>query len=119
MRKTPIKKVNRARRNREFERAYRSPAFVAYTRASPSVVSGRSPCVCAHVTPNDDPPSGMGRKADAGWVVPITADEERELHQMGRWSFEAKHGRDLGLDAMAHWSRWRVIEAAESETLEY
>jgi len=110
MKRTPIRKVNRARRNREFNRAYHSPAFVKFTRESPSVVSGHGPCVCAHVTPNDDPPSGMGRKADAKWIVPLTKEEHDELGQIGRWTFEAKYGRDLGLDAMAHFCRFRERE---------
>ena len=111
-RKVPLRKCNKPRQNKEFLRAYHSDAFVRFTRESKSVVSGHTPCVCAHVTPNSDGPSGMGRKPDAKWVVPLTDAEHKELHQHGRRSFEDKYGRDIELDAMTHWSRWREHESA-------
>jgi len=99
----------RARKQQEWKRTYHSEAFVRFTRESASVASGEKPvggCVCAHVTPQGELPSGMGRKADARWVVPLSAWEHMELHMRGEQSFENKYGIDLDLEATAHWYRF-------------
>jgi len=98
-----MRRQNPKRRKREWLRAYDSLEFVAYTHQSPSVASGRGPCVCAHVKPDTGLPVGMGRKADACWVVPLTLDEEREKHQHGEESFEKKHRISLPDEARKHW----------------
>ena len=97
----------------EFERVWDSEEFRQYTERSPCVVTGRGPCVGHHVTPNDDPPSGTGRKADAKWVVPLLDRLHKELHNIGWETFERKYGIDLKEEARQHWARWQ----RESEDL--
>ena len=65
--------------------------------------SGAGPCVNAHVKTG-----GTGRKADARWIVPLTAAEHDELHRIGQRSFEAKHGIDLAFQAAIIDARWEV-----------
>lgn len=91
---------------KNFERCYHSEAFVDFTRNSPSIASGRGPCVCAHVTPRGELPSGTGRKADAKWIVPLTFEEHTELHTIGEKTFEDRHKLDLAIEAQAHWCRF-------------
>jgi hypothetical protein len=74
----------------EWLRAYGSSERVMWIIRHPSVVSGRGPCVNAHVRTG-----GVGRKADAKWIIPITFKEHNELHQHGQKTFEQKHGIDL------------------------
>lgn len=95
-----IKPVNRKRRASEFERAYGSKERVAWIQAQPSVVSGERPCVNAHVRNG-----GAGRKADAKWIVPLTAQEHENYHIVGKRFFE-KWGGNINLDECA-----AVIEA--------
>ena len=91
----------------EWSRVYDSQEFVAFTQQSRSVVSGEGPCVCAHITPNDDPPSGLGRKADAKWITPLTYAEHLLLHSMGKESCQLLWGTDLVEAAKRHWARWQ------------
>ncbi len=85
---------NAKRRAAEWLRAYGSEERVAWIQSQPSVVSGKGPCVAAHVKTG-----GMGRKADARWIVPLTDAEHKELHQIGTKSFEAKYGASLEFHA--------------------
>jgi len=93
----------------EWKRVYDSEAFVAFTRESRSCVSGETPCVAAHITPNEDPPSGVGRKADAKWIAPMTYTEHLLLHSKGRSSCEQLWGIDLVEAAKRHWARFRQV----------
>ena len=115
MKRTPMPRFNRKRRKREWIRAYHSEAFVLWTKSRVSCASGRRGCVCAHISPSIGPPSGMARKADACWVVPLTLDEELEKHQVGQATFEARWGIDLTLEAMDHWAAWEEHEGGLSE----
>lgn len=90
----------------EWERVYDSEEFMQYTARSPSVASGKGPCVPHHVRPNLDPPAGTGRKPDAKWVVPLTDPEHNEGHQIGWETFEDKYGISLVEEAQAHWASW-------------
>ena len=94
LKKSRVNPINRERRDREWARAYGSVERVEEVRAMRSVVSGKTPCVNAHVTTG-----GTGRKADARWVVPLTHEEHMELHAIGLRSFEAKYGVDLKAEA--------------------
>lgn len=71
MKRRAVRRANPAHQARAFVRAYGSPARVAWVRAQPSVVSGQRPCVNAHVRSG-----GMGRKADARWIVPLTSNTD-------------------------------------------
>lgn len=97
---------NPERQEQEWERAYESEERVKWVQDQPSVASGDTPCVNAHV-PDPSGPSGMGRKADAAWVVPLTLEEERELHRIGVQSFEEKHDVVLQEEARRTDRRWR------------
>ncbi len=70
-------------------------------QALPSVVSRQVPCVVAHVRGG-----GAGRKADSCWTVPLTDAEHKELHQMGKRSFEILHDIDLDDEAKRYEARW-------------
>lgn len=85
---------NRKRKVSEFARTYGSKARVAWVRALPSVVSGKGPCVNAHVRGD-----GAGRKADYCWIVPLTRDEHDGLHFVGVRAFE--HGYSVDLKELA------------------
>jgi len=93
-----------AQRQAEWERKYDSLEFIGWTHESPSVASGQSPCVCAHVTPDTGLPTGTGRKADACWIVPLTSKEHDEIHQHGERTFEAKYNLNLADEARKHWA---------------
>ena len=74
----------------EFLRVYGSVDRAEWIARHRSVVSGGGPCVNAHVRTG-----GVGRKADACWIVPLTWDEHNELHQHGVKTFEAKYSVNL------------------------
>lgn len=95
---------NRARQKREHERAYGPKA--KWLRTLPSVASNRYPTVCSHINPKDrgELPHGTGRKHGSEWTVPLTVDEEREMHRIGQDSFEAKYRVDL-TDEAEHYER--------------
>ena len=103
-RTTPLPRVNKARKAESFARAYGGEERVAWVQRQPSVVSGASPCVNAHVKTG-----GAGRKADARWIVPLTPAEHDELHRIGQRSFEAAHQIDLAHEAYvtdARYQQW-------------
>lgn len=97
-----VKQPSKGRR--EWFRVYGSEARVAWVARSPSVVSGKLGCENCHVTTG-----GMGRKADACWIVPLTPAEHRELHQHGTATFEAKYGVDLKVEAAKIDAAWRSL----------
>jgi hypothetical protein len=56
--RTPVKKVNVARREREFKRAYGSKERVEWVKSCVCILCSATPCDNAHVKSK----SGMGRK---------------------------------------------------------
>ena len=54
---------------------------------------------------------GVGRKADAIWIVPLTVTEHDELHQYGQETFEKKYGVDLRALAAETAARWQREES--------
>src|SRR5690242_8623293 len=90
---------DKARRDADFLRAYGGEERVEWVKLQPSVVSGKVPCVNAHVRVG-----GMGMKGDYCWIVPLTDEEHRELGECGRASFEAKYAVDL--DTAAGRTEW-------------
>jgi len=103
-RTSQLRRCNRARRKREFPRAYGSPERVAFVRAQPCVVRGcaRRPCQNAHVESG-----GMGRKANADKIVPACQPHHYELDTQGRESFERKYALDLQHEAAALEAKWQ------------
>ncbi len=79
-----------AKRNAEWTRSYGSQERVLWISQQRSVVSGKTPCVNAHVRTG-----GIARKADCRWIVPLTFVEHNELHSIGQKSFEKKYRIDL------------------------
>jgi len=99
--------ARKRRPKKETERIYGPPDRPAWMRRQPSVVSGRTPCVSAHVKAEDPMgPSGTGRKANARWTVPLTYEEHVELHANGQETFEREHGIDLARAARETHARW-------------
>ena len=112
----PMKRKGRSKADarREFARVYGSEERVEWTRNSPSVASGKGPCVNAHVTPDVGLPSGTGRKADHRWIVPLTDEEHRE-HHAGQATFEARYGITLPGKAREHHAKWLAhVEARKT-----
>ncbi len=87
---------------REWNRAYGSQERAKWIARHPSVVSGRTPCVNAHVRTG-----GVGRKADAKWIVPLTFWEHNEIHNLGQKTFERKYGIDLLAAAAKIETEWQ------------
>jgi len=102
-RTSPMKKRKTGRSRAAFQRAYGGADRADWMTRQPSVVSGAGPCVNVHVKTG-----GVGRKADAKWVVPLTDAEHHELHAIGQKTFEAKYGIDLAFQAAIIDARWEV-----------
>ena len=102
----PMKKTGRIKPRKrsasEYARIYGSKERVEWVKSSPSVASGLRPCVNAHTVNG-----GTGRKADACWIVPLTDAEHRELHRIGKESFNAQYGVDLDTCAMRTEKLWQ------------
>jgi hypothetical protein len=73
----------------------RDEAYLRWIRLQASCVSGQTPCEAHHV--REDGHGGMGTKPDDSRVVPLTRDEHRDFHEIGKEAFELKHGADLEL----------------------
>lgn len=91
----------------KLQRCYGGPERIEWMRHQPSIVSGKTPCVSAHVKNG-----GKGRKADACWTVPLTWEEHHELDTKGHKTFAAKYGVDLAYHAAITDARWAQYEAA-------
>lgn len=71
----------------------RDPAYLAWVRTQPSVVSGVEGCVAHHCIADRFSSS----KHSDYFTIPLTEDEHRELHKSWR-SWEMTHG-----------SQWRFV----------
>lgn len=94
-----------SRHGEEWHRVYGSKARVRWIAQRPSIVSGKLGCENVHVKSG-----GMGRKADACWIIPLTPSEHRELHQHGAQTFEAKYGIDLLAAAQRTEAAWQASQ---------
>lgn len=83
-------------------REYHSIDRIEWVRSLPSVISGKKPCVNAHVRTG-----GTSYKADYIWIVPMTNDEHHELHQHGIKTFAAKYAIDLDAAARMVEVQWQ------------
>lgn len=108
---TRVKPVNRARRTREWIRAYGSIERVNF-------VAGRDCCACAygkHCENHHVRTGGKGRKADARWIAPLCWVCHRELHTIGRTAFEAYYGITLDDCAAATEAAWVLHQHTRNE----
>ena len=106
-----MKRSNPKRRKRERERAYGPPERREWVKTLDCVACGRvatedNPSVNSHIKPDPDNlteyrPSGMGRKEDYRWVVPLCPDCHSRLdtHPEGQKGFERECFVDLNLEA--------------------
>ena len=110
-----IRPRNPERRASEWARAFGSRVRVLFVAALPCRVP-----ICrteqrsenAHATTG-----GTSRKADADKILPLCRRHHRELHGIGRRTFEARHGIDLL--ACAEWTEWKWRQAGDFPDLEY
>ena len=65
--------------------------YKAWIRSLPSPVSGQSGCEAAH-TGTD---GGMRQKASDYSRIPLTPEEHREYHAIGKKEFSERHGLDI------------------------
>ena len=111
MKRSPIAKVNPARKAKAFARAYGGAERVRWIQSQPCILCSQSPCENAHVTGG-----GAGRKADARWIVPLCHRCHAELHTIGQKTFEAKYG-DLMFWAQvidARWEQYLALHPTET-----
>lgn len=115
----PIAPKNPDRKAREFVRAYHSEDRVLFVKHGLRCCVPhcyRMPCENAHIETG-----GMGRKAHYTKVVPMCGYHHREIHQLGRETFETKHG-DRGiafdLDVEAEWTE-QMWQACGAEFVEH
>ena len=87
-----------------FRRIYGSPARVQWVTALPCILADRRFCYGSRSENAHVRGGGMGRKADARWIVPLCHLHHDLLHRLGLRSFERLYGVVL-LDAAT------VIEA--------
>jgi hypothetical protein len=90
MKRTPIKRVNKARKAKEFRRTYGSKDRVEFVKALPCSVLGclATPSDNAHITGD-----GAGRKADADTCIPLCRAHHDEF-DAGHETFAAKYRFD-------------------------
>jgi hypothetical protein len=99
LKKSPLKRANKKRREALFKRSFLSKERVKWVRAQPSVVSGRTPCIGHHV-------KSRGAGGTYRDIVPLTQDEHLEIHNRGRLTCEEKWGVDLEQAAINTQEAW-------------
>lgn len=97
----PKKKPDPVKREATFERAYGGAERVEWMKAHPCLACGAVPSENAHVRNG-----GMGRKADAKYIVPLCHTHHEELHRRGQDSFEVRYGLCLDIYAEILSCRW-------------
>ncbi len=114
---------NRKRSAENFDRSYGD--YAAWIRSLPCLITGRTTGIeASHVRTG-----GMGRRADARWLVPLAGpyttypvvdgltrfvNEEgphRELHRIGQRSFEQRHSVDLRSVAARLYAEFQTLAA--------
>lgn len=103
----------------ETERIYGPPERRAWMKEQPCLICGSVPCDSAHV-PDPWGPSGMSRKPDARWTVPLCSGpggHHAEQHGLnsGIRTMEEKHSIDFIKAARETHQRWleHVAETGE------
>jgi hypothetical protein len=111
-RNTPVKKVNEKRKAANWERAYRSPAFVQWISRLPCWAcnyAGPSPRQAAHTTTG-----GMGRRADANTVIALCGVCHARQHQSG-WLAIGMTEESRTRAAAQTQTMWEARRASEEE----
>lgn len=98
-----VKPINALRKRRRFVAAYHSPERVAFVQALPCRNCAETPSDNAH-TEN----GGMGLKGPYTSIVPLCGRCHRQLHTMGRESFEAMTELDLSHEAALTEKWWQT-----------
>ena len=116
-RKTPLRKVNPARRARESKRGYGPPKRRQWIASLPCSVPGcnRTEIHNAHVKPEGRPadgPSGGTCKEDFTQIIPLCWWHHTEYHSIGQRSFNDLHGIDVDFVAIYIADLWTKEEAA-------
>jgi len=93
----------------EWARVYGSPERVRWVAQLNCVACGELPCQNAHVKNG-----GMGRKADARWIVPMCPGCHRE-HHAGAKTFQKKYGLNLLEKAEEIEQRWQRHKAGHTD----
>jgi hypothetical protein len=104
IKRTPVKRVNAARKKREFARAYHSKERVAFVKGMRCICATTmcSPCIDnAHIAGG-----GMGRKGAYLNIVPLCRYHHRMLHEKGVVWFEDVYALDLQDEADVTESAW-------------
>lgn len=121
-RRTPLRRRKRLRARRglggrprdiervlgRFERAYGSVERVRYTKRTPCIVCGETPCDNAHVRSR----AAGGTSSD---VVPLCRVHHRAMHDIGYLTFQVRYGVDLVEAAAAHEARWCAWSGARED----
>lgn len=79
-------------------RRLEDPAHLAFIRKLPSIVSGAYGCEACHIRARSaihrKPTTGIARKPDDIWTLPLTPAEHREQHSENEMAFWRKHDID-------------------------
>jgi hypothetical protein len=107
----PLKKHNPKRQAKTKERAYGGQTRKDWIALHGCLACGRAPSVNAHTR---HPSSGGSYKGDACAVVPLCVEHEREKHQHGEDTFNAKYRSPLCGLTLAEWAveydrSWRAF----------
>lgn len=105
--KAPPKKVNKARKAKEFTRSYGSRERVRWIKAQPCCVPK-----CQFLLPSQNVHivgGGAGRKASATLIVAMCPLHHASLHSMGALSFQRVHKIQLILIANDLEKLWRRV----------
>jgi hypothetical protein len=113
MKKTPLRRkkatkrqkpmAKKSRKPKETARVYGGHRRVEWVNGLGCLICLRGPCENAHVKSG-----GVGRKADAKWIVPLCRDHHAEHHRGAR-TFEAKYGVSLLKAAAQIESLWQSL----------
>jgi hypothetical protein len=82
----------------------RDEAYKAWIRTQPSLISGLTPCEACH-TGND---GGMSMKASDFSCVPLTWEEHREYHRIGKAAFEKRYGLSFSSARKKLLTEWKA-----------
>lgn len=81
----------------------RDEVYKTWIRTLPSIVSGLMLCEACHT--GDD--GGMSMKASDYSCVPLTTEEHREYHRVGKAAFEQGYGLNFARACKALTTEWR------------
>jgi len=102
-----VKPINAPRKRRRFVAAYHSPERVTFVQSLPCRNCAETPSENAHVGGG-----GMGIKGPYTAIVPLCGSCHRQLHTIGRDSFEAMTELDLDHEAALTEKWWQMQQEA-------